>query len=301
MIYNVCLKPRILTREGMHAFWHTSLVAAIFAHLKENPMRIGGEPMDYEPLAVMAKRTSRAFALSPAFALVPEDLPGGLSDAERLKLLETTGRSAGDAAAATCALLQLACGGLDEAHNRVTPLSWPDGTLFGGPPIYDSEAREDATLIHCLIHVREGKYPGEFGTGVCVCVCVCVICVCDMCACKCVCVYAVYTHTSTHILHHTRTHTHVCIWRRVQQCCFLERPGWRCAPSFRAHRRGCCGSRARASTSAGGGGGRGGGGLGARGVCEEMQCCGGERGRHGILRRVAQRGILALRLLCVCM
>jgi len=168
-------------------------------------MRIGGEPMDYEPLAVMAKRTSRAFALSPAFALVPEDLPGGLSDAERLKLLETTGRSAGDAAAATCALLQLACGGLDEAHNRVTPLSWPDGTLFGGPPIYDSEAREDATLIHCLIHVREGKYPGEFGTGVCVCVCVC-----DMCVCKCMRVRCIYTHIYTHPTPHT--HTHACMY-----------------------------------------------------------------------------------------
>ena len=121
--------------------------------------------MDYEPQFVMAKRTSRKFASSPAFELRPEHLPGGKSDAERLKLLETTGLSTGDDAAAICALLQLACGGLDEAHNRITPLSWPDGTLFGGPPIYDSVARDDAILIHCLIHIREGKYPGEFGTG----------------------------------------------------------------------------------------------------------------------------------------
>ena len=122
-------------------------------------------PQDYEPMHVMAKRTQRPFASTPAFNLRPEDLPGGKTDAERLKVLEQTGQSAGDSAAATCALLQLACGGLDECHNRITPMSWPDGTLFGGPPIYNSVARDDATLLHCLTHVCEGRYPGEFGTG----------------------------------------------------------------------------------------------------------------------------------------
>jgi len=37
----------------------------------------------------------------------------------------------------------------------------------GGTPIFDSDAREDATLIHVLVHLREGRYPGEYGTGVC--------------------------------------------------------------------------------------------------------------------------------------
>ena len=141
------------------------LLAGIFKYLQENPLTVGGEPMNYEPLQVMAKRTQRRFVSSPAFELRPEDLPGGKSDEERLKLLETTGQSAGDLEAATCALLQLACGGLDECHNRITPMSWPDGTLFGGPPIYNSDAQEDATFLHCLVHIREGKFPGEFGTG----------------------------------------------------------------------------------------------------------------------------------------
>jgi hypothetical protein len=109
-------------------------MAAIFEYLQQHPMRVGGEPMDYEPLQVrlhththththtnthnrqthththththdarahsfslceplqvMAKRTSRAFGQSPAFGLVPEDLPGGWSDAQRLKMLETSG------------------------------------------------------------------------------------------------------------------------------------------------------------------------------------------------------------------
>jgi hypothetical protein len=49
----------------------------------------------YAPAQVMAKRTSRAFGQSPALGLVPEDLPGGLSEAQRLKMLETTGRCDG--------------------------------------------------------------------------------------------------------------------------------------------------------------------------------------------------------------
>jgi hypothetical protein len=74
-------------------------VAEIFRFLSANPVAVGGERMDYEPLEIMAKRTQRAFADSPAFDLLPEHLPGGRSDAERLKMLETTGSSAGDEAA----------------------------------------------------------------------------------------------------------------------------------------------------------------------------------------------------------
>ncbi len=121
-----------------------------------------------------------------------------------------------------CALLQLACGGLDECHDRITPFSWDSYTLFGGPPVLPSLlhllrscahseqsacfcacnansvgfqcvggrregcvslksclietclqsgqvegsiARDDATYIHHLVHMREGQHPGEFGTG----------------------------------------------------------------------------------------------------------------------------------------
>lgn len=129
----------------------------IFQFLEEHPLAVGGERMEYEPLQILSKRTSRKFADSPAFNLLPEHLPGGKSDAERLRMLESTGITAGDEAAAMCGLLQLACGGLDEAHDRITPMSWPDGTLFGGPPIAGSSARHDATLLHCLVHIREGK------------------------------------------------------------------------------------------------------------------------------------------------
>jgi hypothetical protein len=64
-----------------------------------------------------------------------------------------------------CGLLQLACGGLDECHALITPLSWDSPTLFGGEPVPGSPARADATLLHHLVHLREGPLPGEFGTG----------------------------------------------------------------------------------------------------------------------------------------
>ncbi len=68
-------------------------------------------------------------------------------------------------AAVACGVLQLACGGLDECHALVTPLSWDSPTLFGGEPVPESPARADATLLHHLVHLREGPLPGEFGTG----------------------------------------------------------------------------------------------------------------------------------------
>lgn len=50
------------------------------------------------------------------------------------------------------ALLYLACGGLDEAHNLVTPLSWPLKTDFGGKPVKGSPANAEASYAHALIH-----------------------------------------------------------------------------------------------------------------------------------------------------
>lgn len=31
--------------------------------------------------------------------------------------------------------------------------------------VFDSSAQDDATYIHHLVHMREGQFPGEFGTG----------------------------------------------------------------------------------------------------------------------------------------
>ena len=65
------------------------------------------------------------------------------------------------------ALLFLGHGLTDEAHDIVTPLSWPEDTHFGyGPSVYSQvslPARSYATYVHCLVHRREAFNVGEFG------------------------------------------------------------------------------------------------------------------------------------------
>jgi hypothetical protein len=123
----------------------------------------------------MSRRKNRVFASTPGFGLVsvlmlaiiptfdhqdnhPAQTPRDLRDSD-IK------NGAEHYAAVACGLLQLACGGLDECHAHVTPLSWDSPTLFGGEPVPDSPARVDATYAHHLVHLREGPLPGEFGTG----------------------------------------------------------------------------------------------------------------------------------------
>lgn len=77
--------------------------------------------------------------------------------------IESLGGS--DHARVAVALLLLGGGGTDECHALVTPLSWPDGTTFGGPPKPGSAAAAEATYAHALVHRREAWHPGEFGTG----------------------------------------------------------------------------------------------------------------------------------------
>ena len=61
------------------------------------------------------------------------------------------------------AALYLGIGGVDEAHNLVTPLSWGAFTEFGGFPVFGSVARQDASYVHALVHRAEGWNIGEFG------------------------------------------------------------------------------------------------------------------------------------------
>jgi hypothetical protein len=60
---------------------------------------------------------------------------------------------------------QVACGGLDQAHNLVTPLSWGAWTPYAGAPKPGSPAAREAAYVHALIHRQEGSCDGEFGSG----------------------------------------------------------------------------------------------------------------------------------------
>jgi len=70
-----------------------------------------------------------------------------------------------DRAEVGAAVLCLILGGVDEAHNLVTPHSWPAPTSFGGSPKRSSKVRQEAAYCHVIVHRMEGENIGEFGTG----------------------------------------------------------------------------------------------------------------------------------------
>eukprot|EP00967_Tisochrysis_lutea_P059604 scaffold76001_cov30-Tisochrysis_lutea.AAC.1 len=118
-----------------------------------DPVRI--PPLHYEPLVRLPSvRRARHSLLSREAARLAEDVEGWI---------EEMGGS--DHARVALACLLLGGGGADEAHALVTPLSWPEATAFGGPPVEGSEAALHATYLHALIHRREAFHVGEFGTG----------------------------------------------------------------------------------------------------------------------------------------
>ncbi|CAE7449220.1 unnamed protein product [Symbiodinium pilosum] len=70
-----------------------------------------------------------------------------------------------DKAEAAAAVLCLMLGGLDEAHNLVTPHTWGSPTTFGGPPKLGSTVFREAAYCHVIVHRMEGENLGEFGSG----------------------------------------------------------------------------------------------------------------------------------------
>lgn len=62
------------------------------------------------------------------------------------------------------ALLLLGHGATDEAHDLVSPLSWPNTLEFAyGPPVVVAEqVLSLASYVHALVHRREGPHASEF-------------------------------------------------------------------------------------------------------------------------------------------
>lgn len=98
------------------------------------------------------------------------DLPHGRYSSELYAQLQTIDlddlSSNKDSANVLLGLLYLRCGGIDEAHDIVTPYSWSSPESFAaGPPVLHSPAHQDACYAHAMVHRREGQHVGEFGTG----------------------------------------------------------------------------------------------------------------------------------------
>jgi len=138
-----------MTQEQPRERMHAPKVQEVLAMAEEWPMPLEGCKMYYRKI---------------------QDLPSGRYSAElceKLGSLDLDDISPNkDAVAILLGLLYLRCGGVDEAHDIVTPYSWASPEGFAtGPPVRNSTAAQDACYAHAMVHRREGEHVGEFGTG----------------------------------------------------------------------------------------------------------------------------------------
>jgi len=95
---------------------------------------------------------------------IPALAPAGKKAAELL-IQGLVAKVDQDSAEVAAAVLCLMLGGLDEAHNLITPHSWSAPTTFGGLPKLRSTASREAKYCHVIVHRMEGENLGEFGSG----------------------------------------------------------------------------------------------------------------------------------------
>ncbi|GIL92563.1 hypothetical protein Vretimale_18978 [Volvox reticuliferus] len=133
---------------------YSERVLAVLNYLEANPMRLQSIPMMYEADVSSAHLPAVIQGLTPADVMPPPSQRRGTDTA-----------AAEHFARVVAGLLYVACGGLDQAHNLVTPLCWGAPTPYAGKPIVGSPAAQDASYVHALIHRSEGLNDGEFGSG----------------------------------------------------------------------------------------------------------------------------------------
>eukprot|EP00484_Ammonia_sp_Unknown_P017171 CAMPEP_0197029124 /NCGR_PEP_ID=MMETSP1384-20130603/8634_1 /TAXON_ID=29189 /ORGANISM="Ammonia sp." /LENGTH=252 /DNA_ID=CAMNT_0042458229 /DNA_START=555 /DNA_END=1310 /DNA_ORIENTATION=- len=138
------------TNKSMEQRKYPQRIQEVFNYLDANPMSIVGQKMYYKP-AQQLSNTKR-------------DLVHLYEKLETLDF-DTSNTSSQHHAQVTRALLYLSLNGIDECHNLVTPYSWPSYTSFGGAPVFNSAASQNACYAHAFTHRREGQNVGEFGTG----------------------------------------------------------------------------------------------------------------------------------------
>ncbi len=123
-------------------------VQQLLDYIKKHPMSLQSIPMEYE---------------AQPYAPLPDVIQG--LEAKDVLPAGSSAPSTQHMDAVVAGLLYVACGGLDQAHNLVTPLCWGSYTTYGGKPIAGSPSAKDAAYVHALVHLREGAMDGEFGSG----------------------------------------------------------------------------------------------------------------------------------------
>lgn len=111
----------------------------------------------------------------PEMAQIRADAPDASNMARdvvaTVAAIASGGGSASDAdtteylARCATAILLLGHGATDEAHDLVSPLSWPNELAFAyGPPVVVPEnVLTLSSYVHALVHRREGPFASEFG------------------------------------------------------------------------------------------------------------------------------------------
>lgn len=136
-----------------------SIVPAILERAERDGVPLRNSRMEYKSLP------SSSPLLTCGLPLLEEAASRGEVCKQLVGELRGRGVESQDRAEIGAAALCLMLGGLDEAHNIVTPHSWPEPTTFGGQPKHGSEMVVEASYCHHIIHRNEGEHLGEFGTG----------------------------------------------------------------------------------------------------------------------------------------
>lgn len=134
-------------------------VEAVLAKLRQDGSPLRNKTMEY------VKEPKRSLLQQAVADALPQ--LGGRSVAEALvQELRVSGNfQTTDKAEVGAAVLCLMMGGMDEAHNLVTPHSQASPTIFGGPAKHGSTMKREASYCHIIVHRNEGSNPGEMGSG----------------------------------------------------------------------------------------------------------------------------------------
>jgi len=150
---------RLIETELERVRMYSERVGEVLSYLEDHPINVQSQKMFYVPTKELDSTR------------LPDVVEGLTSEDVVLERQKSGGRVNTDPkskkeehmADVTLAMLYLACGGMDEAHNIVLPYSWPSDTTFGGAAIQGSLAAKEAEYCHALVHRKEGDLTGELG------------------------------------------------------------------------------------------------------------------------------------------
>eukprot|EP00929_Paragymnodinium_shiwhaense_P004522 TRINITY_DN105518_c0_g1_i1.p1 TRINITY_DN105518_c0_g1~~TRINITY_DN105518_c0_g1_i1.p1 ORF type:complete len:342 (-),score=92.55 TRINITY_DN105518_c0_g1_i1:46-1071(-) len=130
------------------------IVQTVLEKAEKNPLRLSSYRMQYQA------KPSRSPLRSCGIPILEAE------DGAQALVAELRGWGIGEhradvAAAAVCLLL----GGVDDAHNLVTPHCQLTPTVYGGLPIYKTEVVGEASYCNAIVHRMEGEQNSEYGTG----------------------------------------------------------------------------------------------------------------------------------------